>query len=107
MKKKTNTSCALSYYNGKYDAQEVTQAIMNCNYELKRQVWRATLQGQAVVTDTVTFTQVAVRKCPNIKIMYVTKEDITELTSHLQERWAQTRPLPGTHKCHFVKPVLP
>jgi len=75
---------------------------MNCNYELKQQVWRAILQGQAVVTDTVTFTQVSVRKCPNIKIMYVTKEDITELTSHLQ---AQTRPLPGTHKCHFVKPV--
>lgn len=45
------------------------------------------------------------RKCPKIKIMYVSKEDITDLTSHLPERWAQARPLPGTHKCHFVKPV--
>ena len=73
--------------------------------ELKRQVWRATLQGQAVVTDAVSFTEVAVRKCPKIKIMYMTKEDIIDLTSHLPDRWAQAKPLPGSHKCHFVKPV--
>lgn len=45
------------------------------------------------------------RKCPKIKIMYMTKEDIIDLTSHLPDRWAQAKPLPGTHKCHFVKPV--
>jgi len=41
--------------------------------------------------------------CPNINIEFVSKEDIAELTSFLDTKWRNTKPVPGTHQVHCVK----
>ena len=75
--------------------------------EVKRQVWRAELQGKIVVRDAEHFADEATHLCPNIFILYCPKDSITEMTAHVRDRWKSCSPLPGTQSFHFIKPMDP
>jgi hypothetical protein len=71
----------------------------------QRAVWRHVKAEREHVTnasDSEYFT-LGKRLCPNINIEFVSKEDIAELTSFLDTKWSNTKPVPGTHKVHRVK----
>ena len=72
--------------------------------EVKRQVWRSTLQGNVVVTSAKQFQEVADQLCPKIRVMYVCKDDIASGTSHMAERWEVCARLHGIQGNHFIKP---
>lgn len=73
--------------------------------EVKRQVWRAVLQGKHHVHDAASFAAAATILCPKIYVMLISKNDIVQCTQHLPERWSATRALPGTQRYHYLKPV--
>ena len=73
--------------------------------EVKRQVWRATLQGKAVITDATSFAATADKLCPRINIMLCPAQDIEQGSVHLVARWELCKLLPQTQQVHYVCPV--
>jgi hypothetical protein len=70
---------------------------------LKRAVWRHVKAERAHMTNASEYFTLRKRLCPNINIEFVSKEDIAALTSFLDTKWSNTKPVPGTHKVHCVK----
>ena len=70
---------------------------------LKRAVWRHVKAERAHVTNASEYSTLGKRLCPNINIEFVSKEDIAELTSFLDTKWSNMKPVPGTHQVHCVK----
>ena len=55
------------------------------------------------MTNASEYSTLGKRVCPNIHIKFVSKEEIAELTSFLDTKWSNTKPVPGTHHVHCVK----
>ena len=70
---------------------------------LKRAVWRHVKAERAHVTNASEYSTLGKRLCPNINIEFISKEDISELTSFLDTKWSTTKPVPGTYQVHCVK----
>ena len=70
---------------------------------LKRAVWRNIKAERAHVTNASEYSTLGKQLCPNINIEFVSKEDIAELTSFLDTKWSNTKPVPRTHQVHCVK----
>ena len=79
-------------------------AVDGIGEEVKRSVWRAILQNRAVVNSAEEFATVAQRECNKIKVVYISKADISKMISaDLKARWEACSTVHGTHAIHFVK----
>ena len=70
---------------------------------LKRAVWRHVKAERAHVTNPSQYADLGKQLCPNIRIEFVSKEDIAQYTSFLDEKWENTKAVPGTHQVHCVR----
>ena len=70
---------------------------------VKRAVWRHVKAERAHMTNASEYSTLGKWLCPNIHIKFVSKEEIAELTSYLDTKWSNTKPVPGTHHVHCVK----
>ena len=79
-------------------------AVDGIGEEVKRSVWRAILQNRAVVNSAEEFATVAQRECNKIKVVYISKADISKtISADLKARWEACSTVHGTHAIHFVK----
>ena len=69
---------------------------------LKRAVWRHVKAERAHVMNPSQHADLGKQLCPNIRIEFVSKEDIAQYTSFLDEKWENTKAVPGTHQVHCV-----
>lgn len=72
---------------------------------VKRAVWRRILQNRAVVNNAIDFAQVAKESCPNIKIIFISKEEVKNCKDILEDSWQQNPPaaIHQLHQMHFVR----
>ena len=70
---------------------------------VKRGVWRHVKAERAHVTISSEYSTLEKWLCPNIHIKFVSKKEIAELTSFLDTKWSNTKPVPGTHHVYCVK----
>lgn len=72
---------------------------------VKRAVWRRILQKQVVVNTAEDFAKVAKEACPNIAIIYVTKEAINQVRVEFEHLWSGNEPrnIPNIRQSHFFR----
>ena len=73
---------------------------------VKQAFWRRVKAGQLVRTAEE-FAEVARTACPNLTILFVSKETIAENKTDLDEHWKGVKALPSTHITHCVKSIAP
>lgn len=71
---------------------------------VKRAVWRRILQNRAVVTNAADFAHVARESCPNIRILFVSKDEVMKCKEKLDACWQQNPPITihQLQQMHFV-----
>lgn len=76
---------------------------------VKRAVWRRILQKQALVQTPEDFAKVAEKACPNIRVIYVSKEAISEVEKELQVLWDNDEPhnIANIRNAHFFRKQSP
>lgn len=72
---------------------------------VKRAVWRRILQERANVQSAEQFAQCAQIACPNVCILYVKSQEVTDVRVELEVLWTRNEPrrIPSTHELHYVK----
>ena len=70
--------------------------------EVKRAVWRSILQSNAVVTSPEEFFETAQRVCKKINVLYISEQQVKDVTEKLHERWGNCKAIPHTHSVHYV-----
>lgn len=70
---------------------------------VKRSVWRYVRTGKTHVSTPITFYEVARERNPNVNIAFITSVNIAENQTMLEQHWQDTKPVPNTHKLHYVK----
>ena len=69
-----------------------------------RSVWRHVQSGLAYVTTPTSFYEAA-RECnPNINKAFISSASICENQTMFEKNWEVTKPVPYTHKLHYVQP---
>ena len=73
---------------------------------VKRSVWRCTMQGKDCPMDAKNFFEIANRESKSVTVIYASKEEVRKTASaaNLDDRWAVTKPIPGTRRFHQFKP---
>ena len=71
---------------------------------VKRAVWRRVLQGQTVVNSAAEVAQVAEKACPNVKVIYVTSNEVAQVRKELDELWDEHKPafIPQLRFHHYL-----
>ena len=69
---------------------------------VKRAVWRAILQGRAVIGSAEEFARVAKSECLKVNVIYIPKGNIAQAKEQLLERWNACLSIPETHSIHYV-----
>ena len=70
---------------------------------VKRSVWRHVRSGQSHVTTPTSFHDVARQCYPIINISFISIATISENRIMFEENWERTKPVPNTHKLHYVQ----
>ncbi|GFO14380.1 otu domain-containing protein 5 [Plakobranchus ocellatus] len=72
---------------------------------VKRAVWRRILQQRVIINSASEFAEIAKETCPNIKIFYISKEEIASVREELEQYWNENVPktIADTRKFHFFK----
>ena len=72
---------------------------------VKRAVWRRILQKQVLVNTARDFANVAERACPNIRVIFISKEDVGKVEKEFQEIWDKDEPknIPNIRNAHFFR----
>lgn len=71
---------------------------------VKRTVWRRILQRRVIINSAEQFAEVARECCPNIRILFVSKNEIEKVKERLDEKWLQqpVKSIPGTQALHYA-----
>ena len=69
---------------------------------VKHAVWRAILQGRAVIGGAEEFARVAESECLKENVIYIPKGNIAQAKEQLLERWNTCLSIPETHSIHYV-----
>lgn len=74
--------------------------------QVKRSVWRCTMQGRDAPSNAKDFYEIAQREAKSVSVLFVEKDYIRTTTEemHLEDRWKECKPIPGTRKFHFFQP---
>ena len=112
-KNRFNLACVL-YHPLDYETQATWSffetahgkgAVDGVGGAVKRAVWRAILQDRAVVNSAEEFARVAENECLKVKVLYIPKEDITQVEEQRHQRWNVCIPIPETYSIHFVSKI--
>ena len=77
-------------------------AVDGVGRAVKSAVWRAILQGRAVIGSAEEFARVAESECLKENVIYIPKGNIAQAKEQLLERWNACLSIPETHSIHYV-----
>ncbi|KAJ8041142.1 hypothetical protein HOLleu_11877 [Holothuria leucospilota] len=77
-------------------------AVDGIGGNVKRQVWMASKAG-AIVTDAMSFADVASKRAKAIQIIYVPAREVADAKSMLEARWQDVTAVPNTQGTHMVQ----
>ncbi|KAG8285742.1 hypothetical protein J6590_074475 [Homalodisca vitripennis] len=70
---------------------------------VKRIVWRAVKGRKVFVNTPEDFYRVALEKCKEIRLLFVSKEEIDHNRKHLEERWGKIHQITGIQAMHHFQ----
>jgi len=69
---------------------------------VKKAVWRHVRSGNALLASAKSFCDIAAESNPKVHVAFISSASIYENMAMLDKHWETRKPIPNTHKVHFI-----